>query len=56
MRTKFCVRNLGYAGPGEVGGELCNCSQHLLRCDGRADDMEIHKEGENCEQEVASHH
>jgi hypothetical protein len=56
LTTKY-VRNLVYAGPGEVIGELGDRDQHLLRRDSGIDGMEIHNKGENSEQqEVASHH
>lgn len=53
--TKY-VRNLVYARPGEVIGELGDCDQHLLRCDSGIGDMGIYNKGEHSEQEVASHH
>lgn len=49
------VRDFVYAGPGEVSGELRDRPQHLLRCYRRVGNMEIYNEGENSEQEVASH-
>ena len=50
------ARDLVYAGPGEVTGELGNCPQHLLRRYGGVGHTEIYNKGENGEQEVASHH
>lgn len=49
------VRDLVYAGPGEVTGELGDCPQHLLRCYCGVGGMEIYNKGENSEQEVAGH-
>ena len=48
------VRDFFYAGPGEVSGELGDHPQHFLLCYCGAGNMEIY-EGENGEQEVASH-
>jgi hypothetical protein len=56
MVTAGYARDLAYAGPGEVTGELGDCPQHLLRSYEGVGDMEMYKEGENSEQEVASHH
>lgn len=50
------ARDLVYAGPGEVIGELSDCRQHLLRRYDGVGDMKIYNKGENGEQEVASHH
>jgi len=43
------VRDLVYAGPGEVTGELGDCRQHLLCCYYGVDGLEIYNEGENSE-------
>lgn len=50
------ARDLGNTGPGEVNGELGDCPQHLLCCDGGVDDMKVYNKGEYSKQEVASHH
>lgn len=50
------ARDLVYAGPGEVNGELGDCPQHLLRRYDRVGNMGIYNKGESGEQEVASHH
>jgi hypothetical protein len=49
------VRDLVYAGPGEVVGELEGGLQHLVRRYRGVGGMEIYNKGENSEQEVASH-
>ena len=48
------VRDIFYAGPGEVGGELGDHRHHILSCYCGAGNMEIY-EGESGEQEVACH-
>jgi len=54
VATTEHVRDLVYTGPAEVRGEVGDCHQHFLRCYG-VGGMEIYNEGENSEQEVASH-
>ena len=49
------VRDLTYAGPGKVTGELGDGHQHLLCCYDGVGDMEIYNKGENSEQVVANH-
>jgi hypothetical protein len=49
------IRDLVYAGPGEVFGEPGDRRQHLLRCYRGVNGMGICDEGEDNEQEVASH-
>ena len=56
MLTIECVRDLVYAGPSEVIGELGDCPQHLLRCNcGGVGDMEQPNERENGKR-VARYH
>jgi hypothetical protein len=49
------VRDILYAGPGEVVGELGDGLQHLVRCYRGVGNIEIYSKGEKSEQEVASH-
>ena len=49
------IRDLGCPGVGKILGKLGDGDQHLPLCYGGVDGMEIHDEGENSEQEGASH-